>query len=200
MDYFTIKAFIRLKKYINNEYFDCFILKNTLILHEKNYDITQEVVRNLFIKQYMYPFAKNILVINTNSLSNRDTKIKQFKQEVDKFIKRVNDIINYKLKEDLIKFTQNDINEIVELFDEIISELYYIQRQYSHELFIRNNIQYLDLDDSREYINQYNDPPFCPYYKKLEEDAEKAFTKYISESDRIDSPNSITDSLIFKET
>jgi len=179
MDVFIIELFSRLKQYINNEYFDCFILKNTFILQEHNYDITPKKVRDLFIRRDIYTFAKNLLFINMSNSSDRDTKIKQINQEADKFIRLVNNIINYQLKDDFLKLTQDDISVIVELFEEIITELHYIQRQYSHELSIKNNIQYLDSDKLLSYIFQSNYPPFCPHYEKLEIAAEKEFQKFI---------------------
>lgn len=179
MDVFIIELFTRLKYYINNEYFQFFILKNTFILLENNYRVTVDQVRNLFIRRDLYTVAENILRINMNNSSNRTTKIKQINQEVDKFIELINNIINYQLKDDFLKLTENDITKIVELFNGIITELHYIQRQYSHELSIKNSIQYLNLDKILPYIFQSNYPTSCPDYEKLEKAAEEEFQKFI---------------------
>ena len=98
MDVFIIELFTRLKHYINNEYFNIFILKNTFILLENNYKVTVEQVQHLFIRKDLYTLAENILRINMNISSNRATKIKQIYQEFDKFRELINNIINYQLK------------------------------------------------------------------------------------------------------
>jgi hypothetical protein len=179
MDVFIIELFTRVKHYINNEYFNIFILKNTFILLENNYKVTVEQVQHLFIRKDLYTLAENILRINMNISSNRATKIKQIYQEMCQFMELIDNIVNYQLKDDFLKLTENDITNIGELFVEIITELHYIQRQYSHELSIKNNIQYLDSDKLLSYIFQSNYPSTCPCYEKLEKAAEEEFQKYI---------------------
>jgi len=179
-------------------------LKDAIVIISKNSLITKEFI--IEFENILERYKNNL---NKTSKNYIDKMTKQFKNHnvdfniSDKIISMLaKDIKNNKFARDKASIIGNKVYNyflLKKFLNNISKQITVNDSSYDFDFYdIGEDIDYEDIieEDTSQYDDEYDNDYHNDYgFKKLEKEAEKAFTDYICKIDRIKSPSSVTESL-----